>query len=599
MATLRVRAQTDGMQRVQDDFDGLTRAQQKMILQGSQVGKQFDKMAQKLEGTGKSTRGLKGGIFDLKGMLSSATQAALTFTGSFAGMRGVQLLLEASRRELERFKTIADAATKAGGSTSQSVGALFLNAGDLAANPEEGQRIVANLRNMSVRSGRDLDEVVGAFTSLRPQTPGSTDDERLQALGLGFKAKQLNQDFDAPGFAASLLGVVQESKSRGQQIGVDEASDKFFALADQFGGNTNEFGAPLARLTGLTSTGASLDQLGGALAFGVATTKKKPEAVIEGLAPLLTKLAAEDQIKIGQRNVRLSGDDPFAKLDDFMNRLDAGEFGTNRAAAVQDLIRGGGGINTQLLLGQIMAQREQYNTALNAGVNASPGSLDSRFEAARAADSEFDERQRVREAEARSFLVNAGDSSSQGVELQAKQVEELARQLGLDPSQERYFKQFASGPLTALAVGNEETLGDEIRTKIRSGRSGDSLQRQLLEQVLIDQPVDHRLHRFEGGLSDIRAAGQAGGVEAFAREAVLTGNVNLADGVNRQEQAILQLAGIQQRLLEQLLQNNDERARGEGMERQAELLEEIHAELVEMREAGGVTRVNSTEPDGG
>lgn len=582
MPTLNVRAQTDGMQRVQDDFDGLTRKQQKLILESSQVGKEFDRMQKKLDGAGQSSRKTGQELLSMNNLLKVGASLAGGLGASFGVMEGAQQLVKQTRLELERYVKVTKEAEAAGTKRGQGIGGLLLNAGDLAADPAALKRVTDQLQDIAITRGRTPEDTLAAFTSMRPQTPGATDEQRLAALDAGFKAKQLNEGFDAPGFAAALVSVVQESERNGQAISMDRAADKFFALADRFGGDTNAFGAPLARMAGLTSTGVSLDELGGALAFGVASTKKTPEAVIEGLAPLLTKLAAEDQVEIGRRKVRLEGADPIDKLLNFLDRLDAGEFGTNRAAAIDDLIKGGGGVNTQLLLGQIIANRAGFEDALQAGITAAPNQLETRYRATVAADPAFAERVRTTQAAASATAANVGDIAGASQELQAQRVLSFAQQFGLNTDEGNFFKQlgYTANPFAAFG---QDTLEGEVRARIKGGASASDLESRILYNQLGD--IDQA--RFSNRRAAFDAAGEEGGVQAQAMLAFTEGFVNLNDGVQRQEAAILRVAGFSESLITEMSRNSQAvlaaiRERDESNQTRNRLLAEM-AELMRTR----------------
>lgn len=237
---LELRCTDPGFEKVQRDFDKLPKSMQKVVLEGSAVGRQFQKMEGQLNKTGKSGKSAMSGIAgEVSGMLMSYA--------SLAGAIG--LATRAMRAMNEERKRGAQGVLNEEQAIRQY--------GQLTNDPKEIKRMV--------EAGRTIARVQGVEPAMAHQFQFS-----MESIGQGKRSAELAKLFDiaTPEGALNIAqGAVAVQKAFGGDV--DEIVNQILVAAQASPTTAEQFApgvlaaAPMAGMQGASAseTMAVLSQL--------------------------------------------------------------------------------------------------------------------------------------------------------------------------------------------------------------------------------------------------------------------------------------------------------------------------------------------------
>lgn len=324
MATIIVKAQTKGVSDAIKAFDQLTKAEQKAVFQGAELGKTI----------GKST---KKGSDGIKNMTKNALAFATGMIGVNSASAIFSKIIATAKGDFEQLLRFQRSALSTQQSFNDAVGSLISN------NPTGlTQQQLLSFQDFAKQRGAILGKggatrVIQGLTALRSGVPGLTDEQQRGALQKGITQAEIDPSTNIGSFA---VGVAKLDQSLNK--GITVATSALTLFGSRAGGDIATLVKQIARVIALTATGAgTTEELLAVTAFGTAalgdpTAERTVTAVGELLGNFQNK-----PIKIAGKEVTFVGDTGFQKALDFIDRLKSGEFGEDRGRVLAEVATGG------------------------------------------------------------------------------------------------------------------------------------------------------------------------------------------------------------------------------------------------------------------
>jgi len=565
MAQLSIGTHSPEMDQLIRKFDDLSKAEQKALLKGSQLGKELDKSGQQ---AGKGWRTAGDMVKGMLGPLAAATSAS-------GAMAMVVAKIRDHWREIRELQRNSNQQQQ---NLSGAVGALIsnnpqLSAGEIGRMTATGQRLGARLgEGGAVR-------VLQGLTALRSGTPGVNDAVQMAALEQAVLAAQVSPETDLGSFATAVVKL-----SGGREDGVTRAANILTTFGSRAGGDIATLAEHIAKLTGVEGISKTSQEDIISL-FGFLTAElgdTTGEATATNVRNLLTRITTKD-IKLRNRRVKFQSDTGIERLLEITSRIQAGEFGESERALAQLAQQVGRGAEGISALGKIsdpaararlLESRRIVNAAGTAGgsiisqqlatkeaVMLSESGIQSvraaqgRRENALAADDVGAERARARD-QVRAFREEMGLTRVN--EMMARPGAGLMREVNIRRMTPDEF--MASERAKLIAGEFEARTGIDMRGQVlRRGRRGEDVTDELLRQAL--PAVSIR-----------------------------------ADGLDLFEQAILRASGASSDRIEQLNQQFLDGFRNEFKAGVAELVGELAQAVAEGTKQGAETAQRENLP---
>ena len=304
------------------EFDKLNKKQQRTIVLGSKIGKEFDKTGKKIQKTGKKGVDAFAGF---KNKLVASVDVANVLSRAIGLVNSrLEKQINLNNRINEKQQTF-EAAT-----------------GNFIANNQQAIQRNPNLlkqaRQFSRTQGSRLGaggaaEVLQALTDVRSQAgEGFTLKQQLGAVQKAVQGKVLDPSADIGAIASANLRV---QKSLG--VSERQAQNALIAFGPTAGGDVNAFVGEFGKLAGLTGATRQIEKR----QFGASKTELADILALEGVSSQALGLSPEETTTIIQSVVSKVGSARFGKKDlkfksenavdrilELSERVLSGEFGT-------------------------------------------------------------------------------------------------------------------------------------------------------------------------------------------------------------------------------------------------------------------------------
>ena len=318
MATLKIETESSDLKKVEDSFDNLTKAQQKMVLANSALGKQMQdskekqklmnkelKEAEKMNPFNRMAAGLKG------------------FIAAYAGMKGLQAINDQLNRSAEmtfqdmlrRNKEASEAAKNRGA----AVGDVLANNMDLLNNPKLAREVTLKLTDAAIEVGeKDVNKMIAQYSSVVSQTSsveGITENDRIEALKYAKMYQRIVPSSDPAKMASSYATL---AKSEG--ISIDKSAGLLSSAASFTDLDASKFSESARTMLNQKIKGiSSEDILLWLSAANASTGGDKPEPSKEAVVRAIGKLSTMENFQAGDNRYNVKGKSIDEKMATLLN----------------------------------------------------------------------------------------------------------------------------------------------------------------------------------------------------------------------------------------------------------------------------------------
>ena len=313
MATLKIETESSDLKKVEDSFDNLTKAQQKMVLANSSLGKQMQDSKEKQKLMNKELKEA-----EKMNPFNKLAAGVKSFIGAYAGFKGFQLINDemnnTARQAIDNMRKVNEEAAAVSRGVNKGLGNILFNDPELISNPTLANEIRDSIQKMAVSIGEpDLDKVFGEYSRLRPLTQEikATEQEKLGSFREAKKMQQMDPSLDAAGAAATWLQL-----SKKEEISLEAAATMLSEAAKTTSLDTGQFLARVSPLLNQTNRGiSSADVLSWFATANTSTKGLKPGQSESFVGRAIGTMADMESVTVGGKKIKF---DDNASIGDKM-----------------------------------------------------------------------------------------------------------------------------------------------------------------------------------------------------------------------------------------------------------------------------------------
>jgi len=321
MAELSLQAKTPGVQEAMSALDKLSKAEQKLVLEGSAIGKSVGKSADR-------------GHASLTKMATAAQSVIGGMIGIGSATGVATLLISKLKAEFEALKAMQDKAAGSQRSWSAELGEFISN------NPQLGQAETQRWANMAMDEGQKLEggpaQVLKAITEVRSGTPGATDEQQVAAIQRAVLQATTAPQTDIGAYATGIVKTQQILSSQGVETTPTQAHNLLAMMGARAGGSIADLVKQVGKLGGGAIGGET--PMADVLSLFAFLTGELSDTTGEQTTTttlnMLTR-AKTLKFKMGGREARKIDGSGYDIIMDMLARIDAGEFGDKTLARAQ------------------------------------------------------------------------------------------------------------------------------------------------------------------------------------------------------------------------------------------------------------------------
>lgn len=320
MADLDLRMRSPGVEQVTNAFDKLTKAEQKLVLAGSAIGRE----------TSKATRA---GISGFERMATSVGKTLLAMGGVATGTALISKTISALREDYRKLQEMQDKSKESQRTWSEEVGEFVSNNPLYATkDPAGAQKWISLSAQWGQRLGeRGPQEALAAVTSIRSNAAGASEELQQKAFERAILQKMISPaKTDIAAYAVGIIKAVQAAEAGGESMSAEQAHNLLAIMGSQAGGSV---GTQVQNLGQLRAAGlAGETDIADTLALHAFFTSQFSDTEGAPSSTLITNLigkAARSPLKLGGKEVQKAEGSGLDVVVDLLDRINAGEFGTS------------------------------------------------------------------------------------------------------------------------------------------------------------------------------------------------------------------------------------------------------------------------------
>lgn len=550
MSRFKVTATSEGMKVMIQDWNNLTKEQQKAIQQMLLADKGLKKVS-------KNSALMK----KLKTDIKDVGKAFLGMVGANGATQLFGTIIERAKKNMEQIVELQNKASQGQRTVSQSLRGLIANDKDLSKDENKIQGFL----NFSAEQGQKLGEggqaqVLDALKDLRSATDG-TDEQRKQALREAVSLKEFDANTDLSAAAKSIFNVTRSLEKLNdpnlQGKDLNKVAVGFIkTLGAQFTGDASNALKQVTTL--LTKSNLDVDSSQASALFSfiskaIDDPEGKQSASTTG--DLLTKILTADGKKIGGKALKFSSTGGFDRLLEFSERLKSGEFGNtaaDKAKAIKTVFGEGQNTVTSVLAlseaGAIKGLKNNVGSFKDSFAGVDIVGRDKRI-ASQFVGTDLIEESKKRAGQRDRVLNQRTDLAA--FSERAKQLQDIQETLGVTDGFD-FLKDWRQ--LINRNTGDADSFFKAELAK-------------LFNNAGIATSVTYNEATGLGGVYNSVTRDTALGTEiksgsdldTVARRAIELNKVDLSDGLNQVEQAILVWAGLGEQMIQKLKEDKASR----------------------------------------